>query len=177
MKLQEFKALPLDELLLRLNSHLLSLRSIGGRLEDKFKNDEFDFSYSALKKSEKSIGIKVDGANYQAFKLGDTPPVVDSQQKSVKQSQRIVGDDIPALTKEEILFVKSLFKGQQNPVKTQQNLWVPQMKGKKKTTGIYVYEDVWKRWAEFKKQYPMYSGTDLMALALEEFMDKYGSDS
>ena len=49
--------------------------------------------------------------------------------------------------------------------------------GAKKTTGISVYVELWGRWNEFKKQYPMYSGTDLMALALEEFMEKYDESS
>ena len=40
------------------------------------------------------------------------------------------------------------------------------MAGSKKTTGISVYTEQWARWSEFKKKYQMYSGTDLLALAL-----------
>ena len=56
-------------------------------------------------------------------------------------------------------------------------LVVPVMVGEKKTTGISVYTEQWARWSEFKKKYQMYSGTDLLALALEEFMEKYGDGS
>ena len=198
MKMAEFKALPLEEQLLRLNKRLLEVKDVPGRLEDKFKNDEFDFGYSLLTKTAKSLGIKVDGKNYCAYKLDEEPPVVTDKQKVVKdksivkqqqvivkqenvvkQSQEVVKSEEPQLTTDEILLVKALFKDKDNLVKSQQTLFVPQMMGAKKTTGISVYIELWERWNEFKKKYPMYSGTDLMALALEEFMERYdeGSDS
>ena len=56
-------------------------------------------------------------------------------------------------------------------------LLLPHFAGSKKTTGISVYVELWERWGDFKKKYPMYSGTDLMAQALEEFMGKYDQAS
>ena len=89
------------------------------------------------------------------------------------------------LTNDEIAFVKELYaKSQRNNeqqffVNDKTMLVVPVMVGDKKTTGISVYTEQWDRWSAFKKKYQMYLGTDLLALALEEFMEKYegGSDS
>ena len=201
MKMADFKALPLEDKLTKLNKHLLSLKDLPGRLEDKFKNDEFEFSYSLLKKNAKDLGITVDGKNYRAYYLlPDIPDDVSKQQKDtekitiettkndiennniVKQKQQIVKSENIELTTEEILFVKELFAKKQDVVKDKQlseTLFMPQFIGTKKTTGISVYVELWERWGKFKKQYAQYSGTDLMALALEEFMNKYdeGSDS
>lgn len=192
MKMNEFKALPLEEQLTKLNSHLLSLKDRPGRLEDNFKSEEFDFSYSLLKKNANELGITVDGKNYVAFKMGDKPQqvlVIDKQnnkKQSVKQKQSAVkrNDEVNqqqalvekesiVLTEDELLFVKELFKNKQDLVKAKQNLFLPHFVGVKKTTGISVYVELWERWGEFKKKYLMYSGTDLMAQALEEFMGKY----
>lgn len=178
MKMSDFKELSIDEKITRLNKHLLMLKPLDGRLEDKFKMGEFEFSYSLLKKNAKDLGIMVDGARYIAYELGKTPIVNDEQKivkpkKIVKQQQKIVNDSEIHLTKDEIMFVKELFKSKQNIVTASQTLFVPQMNGPKKTTGISVYIDVWERWGEFKNRYNMYSGTDLLALAIEEFMEKY----
>ena len=53
-------------------------------------------------------------------------------------------------------------------------LVMPKMDGEKTTTGISVYVEQWERWKKFKEQHNQYSGTDLLAMALQEFMDKYG---
>ena len=171
MNMPEFKALPIEEQLTRLNKHLLMIKDLPGRLEDNFKSGDFEFSYSLLKKDAPKLGITVDGKNYVAFKTGEEP-----QQNDVKK-QQIVTEETLELTTEEILFVKELFKNKQDLVKTKQTLFLPQFVGAKKTTGISVYVELWGRWNEFKKQYPMYSGTDLLALALEEFMEKYDESS
>lgn len=192
MKMNDFKALPLEEQLTKLNNHLLNLKDMPGRLEDNFKSEEFDFSYSLLKKNANELGITVEGKNYVAFKMGDKPQQVfvtdkqNNKEQSVKQQQSIVKrndvvnqqqalvkTDSIALTNDELLFVKELFKNKQDLVKAKQNLFLPQFAGSKKTTGISVYVELWDRWGDFKKKYPMYSGTDLMAQALEEFMGKY----
>lgn len=169
MKMADFKALSREEQITMLNNHLLSLKYIDGRLEDNFKTGEFDFSYSLLKKNAKELGIVVDGKNYVAYDTGDEP---SAQQDVVKAQQ--------TLTIEEIEFVKKLYADHQNNNNEQQffvndkpMLVVPTLIGEKKTTGISVYIEQWKRWTAFKERYNMYSGTDLMALALDEFMDKY----
>lgn len=167
-----------------------------GRLEDNFKSEEFDFSYSLLRKNANELGITVDGKNYVAFKMGNKPQqvlVIDKQnnkKQGVKQKQSIikrndvviqqqtlVETESMVLTNDEIIFVKELFKNKQNLVKPKQNLFLSQFAGSKKTTGISVYVELWERWGEFKKKFPMYSGTDLMAQALEEFMGKYDQAS
>ena len=179
MKMNDFKALPLEEKLLKLNEHLLNVKGERGGLELNFKRGEFDFSYSLLKKKATEIGIVIDGNNYVAYALDENPSVVKQKQVTVKQEnvvkqkQSVVKDDSLNLTKEEILFVKELFKNKQEVVKTKQPLFVPTFIGEKKQTGISVYVEMWERWNEFKKKYPMYSGTDLMAMAIEEFMEKY----
>ncbi len=183
----DFKELPIDDALTRLNNHLLSLKEMSGRLEDNFKSGEFEFGYSLLKKTAKSLGIVVDGKNYTAYKIGEKHPeynIVMLKQNNVKKeltknnkpSQGFVKQQ-QYLTEDEIVFIKSLFAAQQESiVKDKQILVVPQMEGAKKTTGINVYVDVWNRWKEFKSKYGMYSGTDLMAMALEEFMTKYSGN-
>lgn len=182
MKMNDFKALTLEERLIKLNNHLLNLKNVSGRLEDKFKSDEFDFSYSLLVKNSKDLGIKIDGKNYVVYAIGEAAPVVKDEQsivkqkKVVKQKQEINNDEKINLTKDEILFVKELFKSKQDVVNQQQMLMIPQFQSAKKTTGISVYVDIWNEWNDFKKQYP-YSGTDLMALALIEFMEKYKNRS
>lgn len=91
----------------------------------------------------------------------------------VKQQQKVVETEELSLTTDEIRFVKELFANKQDLVIAKQTLLLPQFVGAKKTTGISVYVELWERWGKFKKAYPMYSGTDLLALALEEFMEKY----
>ncbi|MER2109251.1 MAG: hypothetical protein ABS949_20205 [Solibacillus sp.] len=192
MKMADFKALSLEERLTKLNKHLLSLKTLGGRLEDNFKTGEFDFSYSLLKKNAAQLGITVDGKNYRAYYLlphvatdifeqenqSEQQEIVISKQNNVKQQQVVKTEEL-SLTTDEIRFVKELFANKQDLVKGKQTLLLPQFVGAKKTTGISVYVELWERWGNFKKAYPMYSGTNLLALALEEFMEKYdeGSDS
>ena len=196
MKMADFKALPLAERLTKLNKHLANLKGVPGRLEDNFKSGEFDFSYSLLKKAEQELGITVDGKNYCAYNQIDIfnlenaateQDVVMLEHNNVKQQQDIVKQDTveaqQTLTTDEIAFVKELYaKSQLNNeqqffVNDKSMLVVPVMVGEKKTTGISVYTEQWARWSEFKKKYQMYSGTDLLALALEEFMEKYGDGS
>lgn len=194
MKMADFKALSLDERLTRLNKHLLSLQQMEGRLEDNFKAGEFDFSYSLLKKNAADLGIVVDGKRYVAYAAGDEPPVkqdiVKAKQDAVMLKQNNVKQDLvksqQTLTTDEIAFIKDLYaKSQLNNeqqffVNDRPMLVVPTIVGAKKTTGISVYVEQWERWGKFKEQYAMYSGTDLLALALDEFMNKYdgdGSDS
>lgn len=187
MKMADFKILPQSEQITILNKHLTSIKGLEGRLEANFKGGIFDFSYSLLKKNAADLGIIVDGKNYVAYVVGDEPPVsthmVRTKQNNVKQQQVIV-ELQQTLTADEIAFVKQLYKadqannnGQQFFVNGKPLLVVPTMVGTKKTTGISVYIEQWERWTAFKERYNMYSGTDLMALALEGFMDKYdGSD-
>jgi len=175
---------------------LLSLKQLEGRLEDNFKTGAFDFSYSLLKKNAADLGIVVDGKHYVAYAVGDDLPVqqdvvmlkqnnVNQQQNIVKQGFKDTVEVQQNLTNDEIAFVKELYaKSQRNNeqqffVNDKTMLVVPVMVGDKKTTGISVYTEQWDRWSAFKKKYQMYLGTDLLALALEEFMEKYegGSDS
>lgn len=183
MKMADFRVLPQSEQLTMLNKHLTSIKGLDGRLEDNFKGGIFDFSYSLLKKNAADLGIIVDGKNYVSYALGDEPPVstdiVMSKQNNVKQQQVIV-EVQQTLTADEIAFVKQLYKTNQVNnneqhffVNGKPMLVVPTMVGAKKTTGISVYIDQWKRWTAFKERHNMYSGTDLMALALDEFMEKY----
>lgn len=187
MKMDEFKVLSMEERLTKLNKHLLSVKDLPGRLEDKFKSGEFDFSYSLLKKNAKSLGIVIDGKTYQAYAEGVEPPVqqnvVMSKQNNVKQASQEVVKSQQTLTSAEIAFVKELYaKSQLNNeqqffVNDKPMLVVPIMAGSKKTTGISVYEEQWRHWSEFKAKHSQYSGTDLLAMAIQEFMDKYdGSD-
>lgn len=180
----EFKALPTEEGLTMLNEYMLSIKDIPGRLEEKFKDGPFEFGYSLLNKYFRGIGISLDKETYQ-FVSNDivkvTNEVVKTKQDVVKREkpkEQTVVKQEQTLTTEEILFVKELFSRKQNDVKdtdgvVKQTLFVPHMTGEKKQSGISVYADVWERWGEFKASYSMYSGTDLLTLALEEFMEKY----
>ena len=199
MKMADFKALSLEERLTKLNNHLLKLKDVPGRLEENLKSGEFDFSYSLLKKAEKELGITVDGKAYCAYAQIDIFNLenaateqdvvmleqnnVKQQQDTVKQASQEIVKSQQTLTNAEIAFVKELYaktqlnNEQQFLVNDKPLLVVPVMTGAKKTTGISVYTEQWARWSEFKKKYQMYSGTDLLALALEEFMEKYGDCS
>lgn len=158
-----------------------------GRLEDNFKAGEFDFGYSLLKKNAADLGIVVDGKNYVAYAVGGELPVqqdvVMLKQNNVKQGFKDAVEVQQTLTNDEISFVKQLYaKSQRNNeqqffVNDKQMLVVPVMTGDKKTTGISVYTEQWARWIAFKKKYQMYSGTDLLALVLEEFMEKYADST
>lgn len=177
MKFQEFKSLSTDEQIELLTNRLNEIKGLKGRMDENFKNEIFEFDLSNIRKSPE-LGYKV--ANYAVHKIDE--PVVKSKQKNVKeqkvvkQKQSVVKDENIELTKDEIMFVKELFKNKQDFVKTKQTLFVPQMLGDKKTTGISVYVELWERWGKFKKKHQMYSGTDLLALALEEFMEKYDEE-
>lgn len=182
MKMADFKALSRDEQLTRLNNHLLSLKQLEGRLEDNFKRGDFEFSYSLLKKNAADLSIVVDGKNYVAYAAGDEPPakqVVKPKKDVIKQTFDDVVKSQQTLTDDEIAFVKELFaksqlnNEQQFVVNGKPMLVVPTMVGAKKTTGISVYVEQWERWTQFKQKHSMYSGTDLLAMALDEFMDKY----
>lgn len=85
-----------------------------------------------------------------------------------------------ALTKDEIQFVKELYKQQQQGITIDNNsndeLKIVVRDGAKKTTGISVYVDTWQDWTDFKAQYP-YSGTDVLDQALKDFMAKYNFKS
>lgn len=185
MKMADFKILDKEQQLTILNNHLTTLKGLDGRLRDNFKSGEFDFSYSLLKKNAHDLGLIIDGKNYVAYAASGELPVVKPQQIVVNiddVSNQISSEFIESqqdLTTEEIAFVKQLFtesklnKEQQFIVNDQPMLVVPTMSGKKKTKEISVYSKQWERWGRFKKQYSMYSDTDLLAMALQEFMDKY----
>ena len=185
MKMADFKALSLEERLTKLNNHLLKLKDVPRRLEENFKSGEFDFSYSLLKKAEKELGITVDGKAYCAYAQIDIFNLENAatEQDIVKQGFKDTVEVQHTLTTDEIVFVKELNaksklnNEQQFFVNDKSMLVVPVMAGEKKTTGISVYTEQWARWSEFKKKYQMYSETDLLALALEEFMEKYGDGS
>lgn len=186
MKMAEFKELPIEDALTMLNEYMLSIKDVPGRLEDNFKDGPFGFGYSSLTKYFRTIGVKLDPYTYQFSSVNDVKPrQVVVKQKPVKKEQLVVKSK-QELTIEEIMFVKELFVNKHSIVKESQELVnskqepvkpsllvVPVMSGAKKQTGISVYADVWERWGDFKKEYSMYSGTDLLTLAIEEFMDKY----
>lgn len=178
----------MDKQIELLTERLNEIKDIKGRLDEKFKNDVFEFDFSNFRKEKVKLGYEIK--NYVVYQLDGN---VFETQKDVKQKQNVVNEysDIKqnvvkeeqvigeqiSLTKDEILFVKELFKNKQELVKPKQPLFLPNFSGTKKTTGISVYIELWERWGHFKKRYPMYSGTDLLALALEEFMEKYDESS
>ena len=179
MKMADFKALTLSERLTKLNAHLLSLKSLEGRLEDNFKRGEFDFSYSLLKKNAADLGMIVDGKNYVAYGIGDEPPI---QTNVINQTSNNDVVKQTSLTNEEIAFLKQLYAQSQ---RNQEQLFllddkpmlvVPVMTGEKKTTSISVYIEQWERWNTFKQRHSMYSGTDLLAMAIEDFLEKYDNE-
>ena len=191
MKMEDFKALSVEERLAKLNAHLLSLKDIPGRLDDKFKSGEFNFSYSLLKKNSESLGIAVDGKSYQAFPMGATieasatsverpaspKKAVTKSTPSSKQQQSFTADEIAFLKKLYADTVNAHFNGDPHfMLNDKPMLVVPTIFGAKKTTGISVYISQWERWNRFKEYYSHYSGTDLLAMAIEEFMEKYGPD-
>ena len=89
MKMADFKALTQAEQLTRLNTHLLMLKQLEGRLEDNFKRDEFDFSYSLLKKNAADLGIVVDGKRYVAYATGEEPPIKTMLNKMLLSKHRM----------------------------------------------------------------------------------------
>ncbi|MBE3102965.1 MAG: hypothetical protein IMZ40_01890 [Bacilli bacterium] len=184
MKMNELKELSIDEILPMLNDYFLTLKDVPGRLEDNFKDGPFEFGYSLLKKNAKSLGIIVDGKNFFCYKSGY---VVKDEQELVKYEkfvkQRVVksSQDVVKLTCDEVDFVKRLYAESVSDVSKQDlidkiMLVVPHMTGIKTQSGVSVYKDVWDRWRTFKEDYVMYSGTDLLTLALDEFMEKYAKE-
>lgn len=39
-----------------------------------------------------------------------------------------------------------------------------------------VYIEQWERWNTFKQRHSMYSGTDLLAMGIEDFLEKYDNE-
>ena len=177
MKMEDFKALSVEERLAKLNNHLLGLKDMPGRLDDKFKSGDFNFSYSLLKKNAESLGIAVDGKSYKAFLMGATIEASATLQArpTLDQQQPFTADEIAFLKKLYADTVHSHYNGDSHfMLNDKPMLVVPTILGPKKTTGVSVFISQWERWKRFKQYYSHHSGTDLLAMALEEFMEKYG---
>jgi len=148
MNIAEFRALPEEEKVQLVNERLQELRE-QGKKTTVFKNDKLEFSYStALKEMEKNNYGRNGDKFEKELKLTDY---------DIRQLKNLVyGYEFVMSQKEEQPKVKRRPDDQAV------------------TTSVRMYNQVWKRWQEFSKEWSIYNSIDMMASALEEFMDKHG---
>lgn len=172
MKLLALKKMPVEDAVSLINQDLDILSRNNKTTHSFGKPDveglQIECSWSSIHKYYGQFGYRLNRNNYQyEFVEGlNNMQVREVAQDSITE---------PQLTSEEIEFIRTLMSQQQGVTSvnnTEIELKISVKEGEKKTTGVSVYVDTWDEWMEFKKAYP-YSGTDVLDLALREFMDKY----
>lgn len=147
MKIQEFRGLTADKQVELVNNRLAEIKE-NSLTVNEFKNDILEFSYSTAIKEMEKLG-------YAREK--------DKFEKELK------------LTEYEIRMLKNLAYGYEFCMKHIEE--EPKVSRRPNdqltTTSMRVYNKVWKRWQEFSKEWGIYNSVDLMASAMEQYMDKH----
>ncbi|WCK57199.1 hypothetical protein PP175_28845 (plasmid) [Aneurinibacillus sp. Ricciae_BoGa-3] len=151
MNLDEFRALSEPQRVQLVNDRLKELKEAKKGIKE-FKSRSLEFSYPTAVKEMEVLGY---AREKDAF---------------VKEYK---------LTEQEVMMLKNLRYNYEFVMKR----FDDQPKVKKRnddqptTTSVRVYTQVWKRWQEFSKEWSIFNSIDLMASALEEFMDRHGFES
>lgn len=147
MKIEEFRKLEDNKKIELVNKRLEELIQ-EKKSTKQFKCKDLEFSYQTATREMERMGYAREGNKFE---------------KEVK------------LTEREIILLKNLAynynfimeKVEDEPkVKRRNNDTIS-------TTSVRMYSDVWSRWQQFSKEWSIYNSVDLMASALEEYMDKY----
>ncbi|MDF2879973.1 MAG: hypothetical protein K0R54_530 [Clostridiaceae bacterium] len=148
MNLSEFKQLSEKEKVDLVNQRLLELKECGRTIKE-FRSETLNFTYPTAMKMLMELGFAKDK---------------DIFTKDVK------------LTEEEISRLKTLANSYEYYMKHKQ--FQPEVTKRSDdvitTTSARVYKKVWKRWQCFCQEWSIFNAIDMMASALEEYMDKYG---
>lgn len=147
MNKEDFKTLSEVEKVDLINERLQELKK-NGQNTKLFKNEKLDFSYAFAT-------VEMEKLGYARNK--------DSFEKEVK------------LTEREIMQLKNLTYGYEFVMKEIQDQ--PKVSRRQNdnvvTTSVRMYNKVWKRWQAFATDWSIYNSVDLMATALEEYMDRH----
>lgn len=147
MKIEDFKTLSETEKVNLVNERLQELKK-DGKTTKLFKSEKLDFSYATAMKEMESLGYSRSGNSFE---------------KEVK------------LTEDEIRRLKNLSYGYEFVMKRTeyQPRVVRRVNDNVATTSVRMYNKVWKRWQAFAGDWSIYNSVDLMATALEEYMDRH----
>lgn len=147
MKLVEFRGLAESEKVRTVNERLKELKEQGLGTK-QFKSQALEFSYATAIKEMEVIGYGRNGNSFE---------------KELK------------LTDREVLLLKNLAYSHEFVMREKRDQPKVERRPDDKavTTSVRMYSQVWKRWQSFSQEWPIYNSIDLMASALEEFMDKH----
>lgn len=147
MKIEEFRTLNESEKVKIINKRLDELAKEGKKTKE-FKCDEMEFSYTTAVREMEKVGYARNNNKFE---------------KEYK------------LTEREIMMLKNLSYGYEFMMARKED--EPKVKRRTEdtisTTSIRMYADVWSRWQQFSKEWGIYNSVDLMASALESYMDRY----
>jgi UTP-glucose-1-phosphate uridylyltransferase len=147
MKIEEFRALSEAERVTLINERLAKLKGEGKGTKE-FKGDSLEFSYATAIKEMESLGYARNGNSFE---------------KEIKLSEY------------DIIKLKNLVYGYDFMMKQLQEK--PEVNKRPDdqatTTSVRMYNKVWKRWQSFADEWSIYNSIDLMASALESYMDKF----
>lgn len=148
MKIKEFRALSETERVELVNKRLAELKGEGKGTKE-FKSDSLEFSYATAIKEMETLGYARNGNEFE---------------KEVKLSER------------EVLMLKNLCYGYEFVMKQIEDKPEAHKRADDQatTTSVRMYNKVWKRWQSFADEWSIYNSIDLMASALESYMDKFG---
>lgn len=147
MKIEDFRKLDDNKKVELVNKRLEELIK-----EEKstklFKCNDLEFSYQTATREMVKMGFAREGNEFK---------------KKV------------TLTERDVMLLKSLAYNYENIMGRVED--APNVKKRSadtiNTTSVRMYTDVWSRWQQFSKEWSIYNSIDLMASALEEYMDKY----
>lgn len=147
MKIEEFRQLTEEEKVQKINERLLQLNREKKGV-NLFKCDDLEFSYQTATRIMQDLEYAKDGIEFKKeFKLNE----------------------------KEILMLKNLAQNYEFMMKEKVDKpeVIRRPADRVNTTSVRMYNDVWSRWQLFCKEWSIYNGLDLMASALEEYMDKH----
>lgn len=146
MKLDEFKSLEESKKVELINKRL------GELLKEKKSTKEFrcsdlDFSYTTATREMEKLGYAREGKQFtKEFKLTEREITKLKALADIYESIMQLKKDKPEVKKRDDVLT---------------------------TTSMRMYNDVWTRWQCFTREWNIYNSPDLMASALEDYMNKF----
>lgn len=146
MRIDEFRALTESEKVDLINKRLEDLRQKNEGTK-QFKNDILEFSYATAMKEMTELGYARNGNVFE---------------KEIKLSEH------------EVRLLKNLAYSYEFVMREQQDQPKVQKRNDDQvtTTSARVYNKVWKRWQSFCSEWSIFNAVDLLASAMENYMDK-----
>lgn len=150
MRIDEFRALTETEKVKLINKRLEELKEKNEGTK-QFRSDILDFSYATAMKEMTELGYARNGNVFE---------------KELK------------LTEHEVRLLKNLAYSYEFVMKEQQDQPKVQKRNDEEitTTSARVYNKVWKRWQSFCSEWSIFNAVDLLASAMEDYMDKQNFD-